>query len=300
MNRSIIYLGCLALLLFISGCSDIELKMNLEQGKTYGLEQTVNQMVRQTGQLFQQSIIFNFDFSPQEIMENGEMKSRLVLRRVRYEAIYPFGQVEKYDSKTDISKAPPQLMGNVYVFLLNEPLSITFQSDGSVTMFGGIDRLIDSYINAMPASQMVNANALKQQYNDANYKQTMNNIFNFYPPDLVSIGSSWQVAGKINLKGKNDFETKVTLKNFHDNGEAILKFEAPIVLNDVEGNILGVTGTLDVKGTKSGSLRLDAKSGWPIEGSTTQTYDGYISDKSTHTAIWVQNVVSLKGRLPAN
>ncbi|MCB9235954.1 MAG: hypothetical protein H6581_30180 [Bacteroidia bacterium] len=299
MNKIVLYFQGILLVFLLGGCATVDLSFQLEKGKTYGLEQSVSQSVRQSGQLFQQSIIFNYDFFVQDVLPSGDMQLRQVLTRVRYEAIYPYGQTEKYDSQTDFAKAPPKVMGDVYVFILNQPFTLTLTPHGRVTAFNGLDSFLEEYFRRMPASQAMQANAIRQQYNNAGFKTTMDNIFHFLPEKPVSEGSSWKIEGKITPSPASTYETKYTLKNFPDQGNPILRVEAPINLEGVQGNILGVDGKMDMQGTKSGSMELDKISHWPVSSSITQTYDGYISNSVSHTAIWVQNVVEMKGRLPA-
>ncbi|UKT63753.1 DUF6263 family protein [Pedobacter mucosus] len=163
------------------------------------------------------------------------------------------------------SNVPDSTKKNPFSGLKGARFSMVFAPNGEIKAVTGIDKMV-----AKMATEMTNdtsevkqiQNSLTQQFNAEMVKQTMESSFKIYPEKPVKIGDSWTVDTKIKMSMPIETITKYTLKDVK-NGIATLNVNGTLLS---KGNFetMGNKLETDLKGTNSGDVEMDIKSGMVI------------------------------------
>ena len=267
MKRLLIQLNVAILLLFAfsfhcMGADTYTLEYKLENGKTYKQSTVTTTKMK-------------MDFMGQEM--SMDMKSEISVHydvlgqndgvfdvRISYKTIkMSMSDPMPFNINVDASSPDNSPEGEIFKLFIENPFEIQLTKLGKVLSVKGIKEFIEK-INTVGNQQL--SAVLSQQISDKGIQAMIEQLSTFFPGKPVIIGESWDMNQNLNANGADIIsKMKLTLKQVKDN---IATLDCVGTLTTPEGgavmNINGMDATVLMKGVQSGTVLVDAKTGWIV------------------------------------
>ena len=282
----------------------IELRLRLENNKSYGIQMSVKQNISQFIQGSQldtsQTMTTGYVFEVQDVGEDGAVLVKVVYKSVSLKQEGPMGEVQ-YDSKNPPEVIHPAAKG--IAAFLGESFFIKLSEKGRVIDLQGVDEMLSRVMDRIDvpegAGRELMEKALKEQFGEAALEKTMENIFSFYPDEPVGIGDSWEKRFVIEKGFPVILDHTWTLKERRA-GTAIIQINSEINPNlEAPPVSMGFMNVMyDVVGQQEGTIEMEESTGWMFKGKLNQEFSGYmniegLSPESGQTASWPISVNSV-------
>lgn len=195
-------------------------------------------------------------------------------------------------------------ISHVFNAMKNYPLNVNIHQSGEVNLIQNMDSYFDQILNEILMKELTLEekielkNQLLEQFNDASIQSQIELFITSVPNKKIRKGNSWSkkievikpVSGSLNKKFKV-IEVDEQIISLEIEGMlSPNKKAAPVLVQDYET-------TFNLKGPLSGSLKVETVSGWPIEGTITQTYEGTllmkVNKKETKVPISIKATTEL-------
>lgn len=235
------------------------IKQNYPVGKKYDYNISSDQIIKEkvSGQEINltQNIGTDYTFDITD-GKNGDKNVKVIYNRITMKSI-AMGNTMIMDSEQDNTDKKNPFSG-----LKGATFNMVFGSNGEIKSVTGISEMLDGMVVKMTSdsSQLKQLKAsLSKQFNAEAMKQTMESSFKLYPDKPVKIGDSWAVDTKVQMSMPIETNTTYMLKEVKD-GIATLNVKGTLVS---KGNFetMGNNMETDLKGTNSGDVQLDIKTG---------------------------------------
>jgi hypothetical protein len=255
-----------------SGDRTAELKLGLEQGKTYRTRQVTDQKVTQTmqGREIKANTLTTHDlaFEVTGVDSEGNMTVQVTFERIASEMEsggrkMSFDSAEPEQEPNPMAKSLGAMAGQSYTMVLSEkgqPLSIT-----------GMDSIVNRMIDSMEMPDESQRERMKQQFGEAfgeqQSKDMCGQMFGMIPPGPVSEGEQWNCSSSTTAMIPMEWEQTWLLKEIKDDvfvigGEAITSGHS----GDKPMEMGPMKVFMDFDGTQSGTMELDSKTGLVVGG----------------------------------
>ncbi|MDD5455393.1 MAG: DUF6263 family protein, partial [Candidatus Ratteibacteria bacterium] len=272
----------------------VELKLNLQKGQSYKMQQLTDLKISQTvpgqqGQPQTMTIIQKSGNRNIYLVEDVQADSSLVLK-VTHDAIFfktenPMaGGKTEYDSTDTSTDVGP--LASIFNAIVGQSFSIIITPDGHVKEVQGADELfkhIQEKINELSDAQTKAAmeTSLKLQYSKESLKANTENSFDAYPDSPVAVGDTWQRRTALNQGLPMIINAIYTLKERKDD-VAVIDIFAMIQPNREAGMMdMGSTKLYyNVSGSATGILEMQESTGWIIRSDQSLKLSGTIMVQS--------------------
>ena len=258
-----------------SGSSDgIVLKFDLEKGKHYGYEIIWDMDQKIMDREDKINLLGNFSF--EVIADDGRIKIlRGVYRKFRlYMKI--MGLEMDIDTDKPVAAATENeniegMMQRLFSKIKGNAFTMKVDEEGNVVSVTGFDEIIKGMIDSAGLNEEMELQmraSLKDQFNEKELKNQFAHVFMIFPGKAVKQGDSWQRNYRIDGKVVADFTTTYTVK----------QIEGDHVTLDARSLIGPAGGDMEVKGTQSGTLLVDSKTGLVLQAAFSQEMDAKVND----------------------
>lgn len=177
------------------------------------------------------------------------------------------GMNMRYDSKSPSTDSSPvtMIMSKMFNSLINKKIEFDMSPKGEITNVTGYDVIIKEMmasVDSIPGSA-AQMEGMKNQFGENQIKQMMSQGFNFYSEKEVGEGDEWETSSNLNM----DY-MKFTMKNKYkmlsmDGNVAKISLNGTMATGG-ETNSNEMQVNVDIKGTITGTLDVDIKTGMPI------------------------------------
>jgi hypothetical protein len=280
--KRLLYIPAFAILL--SGCNNksekIDLKMNLQKGKTYTYLMTSTQEVKQTamGQQMQinQNMAFGYKMNVKDVSPEGDQTLETSYDRIKISQKSSFANNE-YDSENKKDSLSP--MAKLFKALRSGTFTVVMSKDGLVKDIHGYKDIIEKMMTSVASRNDSSREMIKEQitghFNDKALKESLQNGWNIYPDQPVGIGDSWVKKNSLSAGFPLDLTTTYTVKDITRN-KVILTVKSDINPGkDSTTTLMGIE--MKIKGSQEGTMEVDRKTGLPLHSNITQEISGAIS-----------------------
>ncbi|MFH1068000.1 MAG: DUF6263 family protein [Candidatus Glassbacteria bacterium] len=263
----------------LGGAQKVNLRLNLEKGRTYHLRTTSDQKTSQTMQgremNMQQKTVDDMAFTVNAVA-GGDITLGILTERVEADIVTPRDTVH-YDSSQPGEVKHPML--KALAAMAGQSLEMTVSTTGRIKSVSGMDRVIDRIIASLempegPAREAL-ISAIRKNFGEEAFKDQWGFTFAAYPDRPVAPGDTW----------KANFVTGGGFPIIYDGTWTLSKIEGGAAVVAVDARLSTNTeappfemGPLKVKmeitGTQTGTLRIDLATGWITGGSLVQKFEG--------------------------
>lgn len=252
---------------FATNAQQYDLSLNLEKGKEYfqSVKSTVNVLQELEGTQLDNKIEVTgkTSFLVKEITTDGyEMEAKYVALSIAMEM--PTHST-KADTETPDPSNPMYLMLSSFV---NKTFRIGMTRKGEVKHVSGLQEIFDSMFDEIPSldeqtkKQMLEQ--LRQSFGEKSIKTSIETAMTFFPANKVAVGDSWNKQSTIESGMKASYSTSYQLKEAKD-AHYIVDGNATVISDKTPVMMSIFRYVYDMKGTQKSQIRLDARTGWPIE-----------------------------------
>ena len=303
MNNSI--RAILFSLLFSSiATAQISLSYQTKVGDTYSttlsMAQNIKQSMMGTDQAATNEQVISVDFKTNS-SSDGLFTSDLLYKRVIINQNSPMGTTG-FDSQTSGDDIPPALRG--YASLVDKGYQISFDKTGAIQSVSGVNAMINGMVEelALPteeAKSSLKAN-LVSQFNDETMKSQIQNSLIIYPKGKINTGSTWVIDQSVSAPYPLNISTTYTLKDYDTDFAYITVSSAISSGENSNMSLQGAEVQFELKGTQTGSVKVDRKTGFILESNLEQNTSGLmkvISPQQMDIPMELKGVISIKGAI---
>jgi len=270
------------------------LKQNYQAGKKYDFsitsDQIINQKINGRNINLNQSIGTDYTFDIAD-GNNGDKNIKVIYNHINIKSVAGSSTMTFDSDQQDSTKQNP------FSALKGATFNMVSGANGEIKSVTGVEKMLDNIAakmskDASQASQI--KNSLSKQFNSEAMKQTMESSFRIYPDKPVKIGDSWTVDTKMQMSMPIETITTYTLKEVKD-GIAILGVNGKLISKggfETPGNKMET----DLKGTNSGDVELDIKTGMIINGHLRIEMIGTMKSSGQNIDFEMQGINKISGK----
>jgi hypothetical protein len=266
--------------LMLTSCNlkPVDLKLNLEQGKTYTYTMTTTQHTEQVlmGETMKmdQTMIFGYSMDVKEVDADKNQTIHVKYDRIKMEqnsdnlsVVFDSQQPETADTGMAVMLAKPfrALLGNGFTMII--------QPDGTVKSVTGIESMVNAIVARMSEGADLEAEVMEdirmqisEQFNEEMLKANMEQGFRFYPDKPIKKGESWNVVQTMKSGLPMIIDTKYTLSKISGN-TAYVNVDAKISADTTEQHFMG---QITMDGKQTGKLEINIPTGLTTKGNLKQ------------------------------
>ncbi|MCA1761835.1 MAG: DUF6263 family protein [Cryomorphaceae bacterium] len=280
--KMILGLAILALA-FTPAAKKASFQFKLEDGKVYSQSTEIKGVIKQTiqgqSQETKQTATVHMNM---ELHEDAESNS---VYNVWYTtigmsvetAMSGQNQSQAFGSDTtDMDQVDPTSL--ILSQMTDEKFKATIDRQGEVKNVEGLEEII---ANALPEDS-VRATAMQSNisssFGDGGFSKNIETVSAIIPEGKVKIGSSWTkesyTATGLPLLAKNTY----TLKSMENNVATIeIDSELTVDPDNASTNLQGLDAVFYLEGTRTGTIKVDANTGWVIDANMTDDITGSLN-----------------------
>jgi hypothetical protein len=243
----------------------VDLRFNLAEGRTYRYDMKVDMEMQMGERTMGNGSEMNYTM--QVLDNNGKTKTI----RVRYDkvsmAMNMGGQTLEFSSemKAGDPSNPMNIAGNMLVAMKGKSFLMKVNERGKITEVTGFDEMAESMIGEMKISDQqkkMMMQSFKAQFNDAAVKEMFGQSFEIFPERPVKVGDSWTRKPAASAGTRQQITTTYTLRSING-ATATLDTRSEVV-----------AGEGAAKGSGTGTLQVDMRTGLVTSGNFTQSLEG--------------------------
>lgn len=297
-------IGISVIALAFAPAKKVDLGFKLEKGKTYTQTTEVKSHIKQTiqGQAMETDNVITgtTSFRLKEAGKDGN------IYEVSYESIgmkiTTMGQTQEFTS--DTTKLPQvDPMSRVFSHMTNDSFTAKISTDGEVSEVSGLDEIIQKSANMVGGGNPQMADQLSSSFGDEGLAKNVEMLTDIFPDESVNVGDSWTInkgtATGMPILAENTY----TLASI-DGGVAVLNLKSELKTDPENSStqMQGMSAQYFLEGTRTGTLKVEVKTGWvthadftdDIFGSITIAPNAQLPDGMT-IPIEVKNVATISG-----
>lgn len=287
-----------ALMLTGNVLAQVQLRYNLEVGKTYGFNQSSEQLITQNIQGMTQEItntiggLTTFKITAKEgdvyaadmVFESMIFKMESAMFNMIYDSADP-------DQEENALKGPfDAVVGSVF--------KVKFNSRGEILDVKGFDALAEK-ISANQSDEMAIAamkETLKGQFGDESIKKNLSNTLMVYPQEKIAVGKGWTVSSSTGapMPIKSDFAFTLVSAD-----ATTIKYTGTATQSTIESEGVKQNGMLQqfsMDGKATFDVSINAQTGWPVSFKQTQDLDGSVSIEAPQMPTPMEIPMSIKSK----
>jgi len=251
------------------GADNYTLEYNLEKGKTYNLSMVsaTNMKMDIMGQemIMDLSSEMNYQYDVLE-QNDGVFDITTFIKKVKMgmSSPMPFNVDSEFPEKSS-----DKSIGEAFKSLADIPIDIQFTKLGKVISVKGAEK-IEEKLSRISSDQVMQM--FGQSFSEKAIQAMYEQVSTIFPDKPIAIDESWDVVKSMNTNGADIIiKTKLTLVQVKDN---VATLDCTGTVSSPEGGtviqIQGMDATVSSKGTQSGTILIDLKSGWIIRSELAQ------------------------------
>ncbi len=292
-------------LLFSSiATAQITLSYQTKAGDVYSTTLSMTQNIKQTmmglDQVAENEQIISVDFTTEGVSD-GLINSDLLYKRVIINQSSPIGS-SNFDSQNATEDIPQALRG--YASLVDKGYKISFNNKGEVQAVSGVKTMITSMIEELELPTETAKNQLKAnlaaQFNDETMLSQIQNGLIIYPKGTINKGEPWVLDQSVSNPYPLNISTTYTLDDY-DKDFAYISVSSTISTGENSNmNFQGTEVLFELKGTQTGSIKVDRKTGFILESNLEQNTKGLmkiVSPQEMEIPMTLKSVISITGSI---
>jgi len=258
----------------------VDLRLKLQEGKTYKLrmvnEQNTKMTVHDREMETSQKMATEFAFDVQKVDGAGDATIEVTFQRVSTEMESPMGKIS-YNSDNPTEAGHPAVQA--FALMAGQSYTIVISDKGEVKKVDGMQEIMTRMLDSLNIPDDRMKETMKGQFeNMFGEKATVEMTgqwFGMYPDQPVGVNDSWSKTVFESSRMPLIVENKWTLQERRD-GNAVLGAESVIKTNpDAEPMEMGqMKLTTNFTGTQTGTYEIDESTGWIVSSRITQTISG--------------------------
>ena len=280
----------------------VELKFNLEKGKTYvyAMKTHFDMNMEMMGKKMETGgdVDFGFKMKVEDVDAQGNRMLSNTYDAIRFR-MNAMGVDMGYDSKNTGDTTKESMMSGMFrkIFsgMVGKTFKMTMSPSGEVSKIEGLTEMVQSMSEHLDLPENMRekmSGQFKESFNEEQIKQSFQQGFGFYPGKPVKPGDSWTKNMKTNMnKMAMDVDTKYTVKEIKDN-TAFLELSA--VLKAAGRDSASVTSSMDIKGDSKGTMEIDLATGLNKHGRMDMTMK--ISSPALQQPMDMKMTVNMEGK----
>lgn len=260
----------------------VNLRLNLEPGRSYGLEMTVKQHIVQTiqgnRQEMDQEMSTGYLFEVKEVDGEGNLIAAGTYKWVSMKQKNPMATTE-YDSRT--GEEPADATGRIFSVMVDRGFQVKFTPEGRVLEVSGMNEIVDAMMDesGVPPGPMKDnlASQLKRQVGNKAMKDNFDKTFNMFAGHPVGTGEKWSKEVNVSAGFPMVVDTTWTLKELRG-GNACIDVKGDFRTEEDATMESGpMTMGVELTGNQKGSIEVDMDSGWVTSGRLEQDISGTLT-----------------------
>jgi Family of unknown function (DUF6263) len=275
MKKPAIFLAAALLIMSVTGIQSCKtssktstskmLKFNLEQGKGYDYKMIWDLDTKMGDQKSSVSITGLYSMNITSIDEKVRSVST-AYKSIRMNMNVMGMQIDldsdkPFEDNTGAGgdKNPLEIMNKVMAGLVGKKFMIKVDEEGKVLEVTGFEKIINNMIDSMEMDDNTKVQvmaSMKDQFSDQTIKDQFAQVFTIFPNKEIKVGDSWEKKYTTGGKIGAEYATTYTVK----------EIEGDHVSLTTRTNIGTDGGAQDIKGTQSGNIIVDSKTGLMIKG----------------------------------
>lgn len=276
-----IYLLGFILITLLNSCTKpkITLKLNLEQGKTYlmGYQTDMKMNQKIMGMSIDVKMKIDMDLLFKTI---GYDKDSNYIMETTYQSMnYKMnaqGQDIEFGTETI---AKDSTMNKVFNAFKGKSFTITFNKFGKIINVQGIDSIMTTFFNDNYYTDSTKINEIKElfgkNFGEESIINNFSSFFGYFPEKEVSIGEKWNnnttIKTMFALNIDNEYQLIDNKNDLYNIGiQSNIKTDSKNSTMEVQGMQM----KFEMKGTQTGYIKLDQKTGWIKESEIKQKIAG--------------------------
>jgi len=249
------------------------LKFNLEKGKQYDYEITWDMDQKMLDKESKINLLAGYSF------EVTDEKDKIKTLRGVYNNFRLYMKIMDMEMEIDTDKPVDNVSGEDPMILTKKLFSgikgkafmMKVDEEGNVLSVSGFDEIIKGMVDSAEVSEDMKLQmevSLKDQFNEQELKNQFAQVFMIFPNEIVKVGDSWKKEYRMGGKMPAAFSTTYTVK----------KMENEQVTLDANTIIGSAGGEMEVKGTQTGTLLVNSKTGLVVNAEFIQKMETKTQD----------------------
>lgn len=278
-KKVIAIFGVLFIALSFACCKENEkytLELKFNKGDVLKQKMVSEIETSAAGQKMAMNMEIAYSFDVKEVKDNG------FLVNLKYDAMkltMPLMGIS-LDSNTEDDIITLQNFSPLFKLLTKQSFEIQMTKTGAIESFKGMEDLTEKIVAAFDPSvpdEMKNQliEQFGNQYSQESFKAIFEQMGASYPSAPVKVGDTWTREFELTSNGMRfKINLTMTLKGV-ENEIALIDLDATVAT--VENAVMETNGMkipVSLKGSQTGTSKVDMKTGWTIESSITQNVSG--------------------------
>lgn len=262
--------------------SQVDLRLNLEEGKSYTQNTQSNASIVQN--LMGQEIKIDVGLKGQMTFTVDKANQDNYEMTVRFDNLMM--SMGSLQGKTEFDSENPK-EGDAYSQILSnvigKPFNITMSKTGEIVDIKNMDQVwesafADQNISATEKAQILSQ--LNQTYGAKAMKGNIEMVTAIFPESKVNLGDTWTNSVRLASGMEGELKTEYTYEGT-ENGLNKISGKGAIETLDKDAylNVNGLDLKFDMTGSMNSEIKVDQSSGWIVEATINQTIDGTASMK---------------------
>ncbi len=216
--------------------------------------------------------VMDYEYQVQDKKEDGSTDLDVVIKGLKVETSSPMFSMQYDSENADGSGQFDQLYGP----MVDHKFDLMVDKNGKVTTFSGASEMFENIKeNAnMPNMEQI-MGSLETQFGDETLKENFASFSKFLPPNPVKVGETWTTNDTMSASMGFISNNTYTLKK-RSGGKAIIEMtgEVASIPTDEPVEMMGMKITYNLKGTQSGTIEVDEKTGYTLKSVIGQKMGG--------------------------
>lgn len=278
--RNFLFLSVVSL--FLAACSatkPISLDLSPESNSEFTYVSTIETINNVKVMGMDQSTVMNqtieMAYKINEVAADGSTDLTMTTKNISMEQSMPMMKMV-FDSKNPERNEPADMVKG-FENLVGQQYEVSLDSKGKVTAVESKTDVFDGVFEDVPQGEML-AEQMETMFGKGAIKQAFNQLTGFYPEQPVKVGDTWNIKSQTNAGMQLDLDMNYTLKS-RANGIAIISFDGNLATdpNGAPMEMMGMKIKYNMKGTQTGEMKVDEKTGWAIFSEGVQKMSGTAS-----------------------
>lgn len=271
------------------------LKFNLEKGKGYDYEMTINMDQELMGQKMKMDMSSYYSMNV-----NGEEGDNKVITTTfeRFKLGMDMGMMNldvdtdkpmPEGDDADMKKNPMKMINRVFGAIKGRKFIMKVNSEGQVVEVSGFKEMANSIVDSMGLEGEEMAQVKEQmkqsfdkQFNDADMKSQFERMFYIFPNKQVKVGDSWEKTTTTSGQMPAKYNSTYTVK----------EIEGDMVTLEEKSKIQSSNEKMEMKGTVEGTLVVDSRSGLVVSADQDMDMTASVGGQD----VKIKGVTKIKGK----
>ena len=166
-------------------------------------------------------------------------------------------------SGEDIKANPLGMMSRIFTGIKGKEFIMKVDEEGKVLEVSGFEQIVNGMVDSLEAGEDIKMQiraSLKDQFNAQNIKDQFAQVFTIFPNKEVKVGDTWEKSWQLGGRMPAKYVTKYTVK----------EIEGDHVSLAAQTSIGSDNDDMKIKGTQTGNLLVDSKTGLVINAEFAQ------------------------------